>query len=99
IPPARRHAEVDRQHDDAVIRQGLAIDTLLKRSPAVQAPPWTSSTAGKGPGPSGRYKVASNGWPSGFWYSMSWVRNAMALVSLGRSLPQPDANGNQPRAA
>ena len=38
-----------------------AIATLLNRSPPVQAPPCTSSTAGNGPGPIGWYSRASSG--------------------------------------
>src|SRR5262249_54539576 len=50
----RRHAEFDRHTTMPRPARCSAIETLLNRSPEVQAPPCTSSTAGNGPRPCGR---------------------------------------------
>src|SRR6185295_16547965 len=51
--------------------KGWSIAALLVRSFIVQAPPCTSTSAGNGPAPFGRYSRARIGLPSCRWYSTS----------------------------
>src|SRR6266568_7248347 len=47
------------------------IRVSFSRSPLFHAPPWTSTTVGNGPAPTGRYTRANQGSSPWRWYSTS----------------------------
>src|SRR5882762_8427378 len=65
------------------------ISVSLSRSPLFHAPPWTSTTVGNGPVPTGRYTRASHGASPWRWYSTSLTStsNSTVVAIPGQSTP------------